>query len=113
TLTALVADSTKEENRLKAMSLIGMSIGFSFLVAMMFSSILNSIIGLSVIFWLTAVFGVLSIFMLTKIPTPKAPSFHHEAKPVFQLIKDVISHKELLKHNYGLFTLHATLTSLF
>lgn len=55
TLTALVADSTKEENRLKAMSLIGMSIGFSFLVAMMFSSILNSLIGLSGIFWLTAV----------------------------------------------------------
>ncbi|MDE5035692.1 MFS transporter, partial [Francisella tularensis] len=57
TLTALVADSTKEENRLKEMSLIGMSIGFSFLVAMMFSSILNSFIGLSGIFWLTAVFG--------------------------------------------------------
>ncbi|ABK89104.1 MFS transporter [Francisella tularensis subsp. novicida] len=113
TLTALVADSTKEENRLKAMSLIGMSIGFSFLVAMMFSSILNSIIGLSGIFWLTAVFGGISIFMLTKIPTPKAPSFHHEAKPVFKLIKDVISHKELLKLNYGIFTLHATLTALF
>ncbi|MDE4969957.1 MFS transporter, partial [Francisella tularensis] len=56
-LTALVAASTKEENRLKAMSLIGRSIGFSFLVALMFSSILMSIIGLSGIFWLTAVLG--------------------------------------------------------
>ncbi|MDE4957702.1 MFS transporter, partial [Francisella tularensis subsp. holarctica] len=64
TVTALVDDTTKEENRLKAMYLIGMSIGFSFLVAMMFSSILNSIIGLSGNFWLTAVFGGLSIFML-------------------------------------------------
>ncbi|MED7788672.1 MFS transporter [Francisella sp. 19X1-34] len=113
TLTALVADSTKEENRLKAMSLIGMSIGFSFLIAMMISSILNSIIGLSGIFWLTAVCGGISIFILTKIPTPKTPSFHHEAKPVLTLIKDIITHKELLKLNYGIFTLHATLTALF
>lgn len=113
TLTALVADSTKEENRLKAMSLIGMSIGFSFLVAMMISSILNSIIGLSGIFWLTAIFGLISIYMLSRVPTPKTPSFHHEAKPVFTLIKDVITHKELLKLNYGIFCLHATLTALF
>lgn len=113
TLTALVADSTKEENRLKAMSLIGMSIGFSFLVAMMISSILNSIIGLSGIFWLTGLFGLISIYILSRVPTPKIPSFHHEAKPVFTLIKDVISHKELLKLNYGIFCLHATLTALF
>ncbi|AIT09771.1 MFS transporter [Candidatus Francisella endociliophora] len=113
TLTALVADSTKEENRLKAMSLIGMSIGFSFLVAMMISSILNSIVGLSGIFWITAAFGCISIFILSKVPTPKTPSFHHEAKPVFTLIKNVITHKELLKLNYGIFCLHASLTALF
>lgn len=51
--------------------------------------------------------------MLTKISTPKAPSFHHEAKPVFRLIKDVIFHEELLKINYGIFALHAMLTALF
>ncbi|KEI35243.1 putative transport protein [Francisella sp. W12-1067] len=113
TLTALVADTTKEENRLKAMSMIGLSIGFSFIVAMMLSSILNSIIGLSGIFWLTAIFGVAGIFMLTKIPTPKTPSFHHEAKTVFRLIKDVIIHQELLRLNYGIFSLHAILTALF
>ncbi|AJC48550.1 MFS transporter [Allofrancisella guangzhouensis] len=113
TLTALVADTTKEENRLKAMSMIGLSIGFSFIVAMMLSSILNSIIGLSGIFWLTAIFGVAGILMLTKIPTPKTPSFHHEAKTVFGLIKDVIIHQELLRLNYGIFSLHAILTALF
>ncbi|GAB4221857.1 MAG: MFS transporter [Francisella sp.] len=113
TLTALVADLTKEENRLKAMSLIGMSIGFSFLAAMMLSPILNSFIGLSGIFWLTAIFGCLSIFMLTKIPNPKSSSFHHEARTVTKLMKSVIFHKELLKLNYGIFTLHATLTALF
>lgn len=113
TLSALVADSTKEENRLKAMSLVGMSIGFSFLIAMMISSILNSMIGLSGIFWLTAVFGFISMIMLSKIPTPKSSSFHHEGKTVFALLKNVISHKELLKLNYGIFSLHACLTALF
>ncbi|AXA34490.1 MFS transporter [Francisella adeliensis] len=113
TLSALVADSTKEENRLKAMSLVGMSIGFSFLIAMMISSILNSIIGLSGIFWLTAIFGFISIFMLSRIPTPKTSTFHHEGKTVFTLLKDVVSHKELLKLNYGIFSLHACLTALF
>ncbi|MGQ4004618.1 MFS transporter [Francisellaceae bacterium CB52] len=113
TLTALVADTTKEENRLKAMSLVGMSIGLSFLVAMMISPILNSIIGLSGIFWVTAFFGFASIFMLSKVPTPKTPTFHHEGKAVLTLIKDVLNHKELLKLNFGIFCLHASLTALF
>ena len=80
---------------------------------MMLSSILNSIIGLSGIFWLTAVFGVAGILILTKIPSPKTQSFHHEGKTVFSLIKNVITHKELLRLNYGIFSLHATLTALF
>lgn len=113
TLTALIADITKEENRLKAMSIIGMSIGLSFMVAMMISPILNSIMGLSGIFWVTAIMGVVGVIMLFKIPTPRVPSFHHEAKPVFHLIKSVIFHKELLRLNFGIFALHAILTALF
>ena len=58
---ALVADLTREQQRTKAMALLGMSIGASFLFALMASPFLDQWIGMSGIFWLTAVLSILSI----------------------------------------------------
>ena len=80
---------------------------------MMVSPILNSIIGLDGIFWLTSALGIVSMLMLLKIPTPKTPSFHHEAKPVLTLMAGVLKHPQLIRLNIGVCILHATLTALF
>ncbi len=47
---ALTADLTREEHRIKAMALIGMSIGLSFSAAMIIGPVLNQWIGVPGIF---------------------------------------------------------------
>src|SRR6185437_5989853 len=51
-ILALVADLTTEENRTKAMALIGISIGASFMVALVAGPIAANFIGVGGIFWL-------------------------------------------------------------
>ena len=70
---ALAADLTREENRTKAMASIGITIGMSFMVAMMAGPVLGRLIGVSGIFWLTAVLALLGIALVALIvPTPDA-----------------------------------------
>ena len=114
TLTALVADTTKEENRMKAMSVIGMTIGLSFIGAMVLGPILNTWIGLSGIFWLTAFLGAIGIVILIYgVPTPTKIIFHKGSETTPSQIKSVLKRSELLRLNYGIFSLHAMLTALF
>ncbi|WHN66074.1 MFS transporter [Cysteiniphilum sp. QT6929] len=114
TLTALVADTTKEENRMKAMSVIGMTIGLSFIGAMVLGPILNTWIGLSGIFWLTAILGAIGIVILIYgVPTPTKIIFHKGSETTPSQIKSVLKKPELLRLNYGIFSLHAMLTALF
>ena len=54
---ALAADLTREEQRTKAMAMIGMSIGAAFMLALVLGPVFNDWIGVPGIFWLTAVFG--------------------------------------------------------
>lgn len=113
TLIALVSDTTEDEQRLKAMAIIGMTIGFSFILAMILGPLLNGIIGLSGVFAVTAVLALLGIIMINFIPTPKKQYFHPEAEPVLSQFKVILGMPELLRLDFGIFTLHAILTSLF
>ncbi len=51
-ILALVADLTREDNRTKAMALVGITIGASFMVALVAGPILADVIGVPGIFWL-------------------------------------------------------------
>ena len=55
---AFTADLVREEHRVKAMAIIGMSIGASFALAMVLGPLLNGWIGVPGIFWLTAVLAL-------------------------------------------------------
>lgn len=114
TLIALLADNTHEENRLKAMAGIGMTIGMSFVLSMVLGPILNGLIGLSGIFWLTAILASLGIaILLWLVPTPKTHILHRDSEPVLSEFKTILTSPELLRLNYGIFALHATLMALF
>ena len=68
---ALTADLTREDQRTKAMAIIGVSIGFAFALAMMVGHALTSLVGISGLFWLTAVLAIAGIVVLHKhVPTP-------------------------------------------
>jgi MFS family permease len=113
TLMALLADSTDETQRLKAMAMIGMTIGLSFVVAMMLGPILNGWVGLAGIFWLTAVLAMLGLLIVLVIPTPKTHILHRDTEPVLSQFKNILMNRELLRLDFGIFTLHALLTALF
>lgn len=111
---ALAADLTREENRTKAMATIGMTIGASFMIAMMAGPVLARLIGVSGIFWVTAVLALLGIAVVALIvPTPSHSSVHRDAETVPAMFKRVLRNPDLLRLDFGIFSLHLILTSLF
>jgi len=114
TVMALAADLTREEHRLKAMAVIGSSIGVSFSIALIGGPVLNSWMGVPGIFWLTAVLAVLGILVVQYVvPDPAVTRVHRDAEAIPALFKDVLVNGQLLRLNFGIFALHLILTASF
>ena len=113
-ILALVADLTAEENRTKAMALVGITIGASFMVALVAGPIAASFIGVPGIFWLMVVLALVGI-VITEfvVPNPRRVSVHRDAEAVPALIWAVLRDRELLRLDFGIFALHAMLTASF
>lgn len=111
---ALTADLTREENRTKAMAMIGMTIGITFSLSMVLSPVLFHYIGMSGLFNLTGVLAIASIMLvLWFIPNPELTRFHSDTEANVSKFKEVLKNKELLRMDFGVFTLHAILMSVF
>ena len=113
-ILALVADLTAEENRTKAMALVGISIGASFMIALVAGPILAGFVGVAGIFWLMVALALLGI-VITEfvVPSPRRVSVHRDAEAVPALVGSVLRNPELLRLNFGIFVLHAMLTASF
>jgi MFS family permease len=109
-VTALTADSTRDEVRTKAMAMIGVSIGMSFICALVFSPIVASYVGLSGIFWMNAVLGLAALGVLYFV-IPDAPMRDEPATMVRH--GDVLFDPNLWRLNLGAFVLHACQTAMF
>lgn len=113
-IIALLADSTKDENRTKAMAIIGMTIGVAFALAMVLGPTLNTWIGVRGIFWLTGILALIGIIVLfAAVPTPNNNAFHADAEPVPALFKKILTNGELLRLDIGIFIQHGILTATF
>jgi MFS family permease len=111
---ALVADLTREEQRLGAMAIIGMSIGAAFSVSLVAGPLLNSWIGVDGIFWLTAVLALMAIGVLHFIvPNPLRSCLHRDAQTVPSQLKSVLCDRQLLRLDFGILVLHMLLTATF
>jgi predicted MFS family arabinose efflux permease len=110
--TALAADLTTEANRGKAMGIIGVSIGMSFLLALILGPPLEAIAGLGGLFALTSILALAAIAMLWLwVPTPE-----RSGAPVTASVSDLVSmltDRRLLVLNGSVFFLHALLTASF
>jgi len=110
---ALTADLTREEHRTKAMAIIGASVGGAFLLALMAGPILNGIIGVPGIFWVTAVLALGAIAMLhLRIPAA-AHTFHRDAEPVPAQFGRILRNPDLMRLNLGIGLLHLGLMAMF
>ncbi len=111
---ALIADLTAAKNRTKAMALVGMTIGFSFLVAIVTGPAIAGWIGVAGIFWLMAALALAGIAITALVvPTAPRPHVQPEAETVPALIGASLRNPELLRLNFGIFALHAMLTASF
>ncbi|HZR59844.1 MAG TPA: MFS transporter [Xanthobacteraceae bacterium] len=113
-ILALVADLTTEENRTKAMALVGLTIGASFMIAVVAGPIAASLIGVPGIFWLMVALALVGI-VITEfvVPNPRRVSVHRDAEAVPALFWAVLRDRELLRLDFGIFALHAMLTASF
>lgn len=111
-VTALVADLTSDAQRTKAMAVIGITVGASFLIAIPLGSALDTAIGVPGIFWFTALLATAGLAILwLQVPAPQAPRAPTSRLSV-QLVA-VLRNGRLLRLNTGIFALHAALTAVF
>lgn len=113
-LIALLADVTPDEDRTKAMAVVGMTIGSSFTLAMVLGPALCHRYGLSGIFYLTAFLAVCGLVLVHYvIPTPVKERFHADSETNPTLVHTVINNPQLLRLDLGIFCQHFILTATF
>ncbi len=113
-IMALAADLSREQRRLRIMAFIGISIGVAFATAMVMGPILNHWIGVPGIFWLTCALALVGVGMVIfVVPTPGESHLHRDAEAVPGQFGKVIGEPELLRLDYGILTLHMSLTAMF
>lgn len=113
-LIALLADLTPDEQRTKAMAVIGMSIGVSFSLAMVISPVLSAYFGLAGIFYLTAILSFIGLCIIHGvIPNPSIDLTRNDSIAIKSLIVPVIKNSQLQQLNLGIFCQHFILTATF
>lgn len=113
-IMALAADLSRDEQRTKIMASIGMSIGAAFALAMILGPSLTELVGLNGLFMVIAVLALIAmlvIYFLT--PNPDAQFVQRDAIATRGEFSRIFSDRQLMRLNFGIFTLHFLLTSFF
>jgi len=109
---ALTADLTRDAVRTRAIAVIGITIGITFAASMIAGPVLKAWIGVPGIFTLTGVLAVAAIVVVRfLVPNPDHASHERDVAPG-QLAR-AFADAQLLRLNFGMFTLHAVLMALF
>lgn len=107
TLTALIADATRDQFRTRSMAIMGIGIGLSFMIALIVGPLLGARFGVPALFWIAASLAVVAALLLRGLPDdivpPKAQSWN--LLPAFR--------PELMRLDFYVFLLHAILTASF
>lgn len=109
---ALTADLTREENRGKAMAIVGISIGVSVMLALMAAPILAARFGVSGIFWLTAALAIIAIFLIWKV-VPAEPVASPALPSAPDALRRLITNRYVMLVLVGIALIHALLMTLF
>ncbi|MGC2967774.1 MFS transporter [Paraburkholderia aspalathi] len=106
---ALLADLTRDENRTKAMAVVGGSIGLSFSIAIIGAPLAFRWVGMSGLFTIIGFLSITAVGVLEWV-VPDVPTAVADKRTQFaEVLRDV----ELIRLNFGVFALHATQTALF
>jgi predicted MFS family arabinose efflux permease len=109
-VTAMISDVVREEQRPKAMAIMGGSIAASFAVAMIAGPTIGAYFGVPSLFWITATLALSSIFILVKyVPHPPVVThtYHNQSKISF------LANPQLIKMNITNFLQKGMMTFAF
>ncbi len=109
---AMTADLTREDQRAKAMAMIGSTIGLSFALSLVVSPWLNSLIGVPGIFVLTGLLALGAMLVMWRV-IPDAPQVPPAPGRALKDFWHVLTDPQLARLNWGIFALHAVLMALF
>jgi MFS family permease len=113
-IMALAADVTRESERAKVMAIIGVSIGFSFYVALLTGPIIAGLYGIQGIFWITAILTVCCLPLVKfGVPTPKENSPSGDALPQLSQLKNLAKESSLWRLNMSVLSVHLLITCFF
>jgi len=106
TLTALIADATREEVRTRSMAVFGVGIGASFIIAFAAGPLIAAKFGVQAIFWVGAVLAVVAALLLRLLPEIPQPRRRESWSlvPAFRA--------DLLRVDAYVFLLHAIMTAM-
>ncbi len=113
-LMALAADLSRDDQRTKMMAMLGASIGFSFLLALMIGPILIKWLSIAWLFWFTggmAVLGLLVLYFL--VPDPEKGGFAADTSAKASTVFELLRHPQLLRLDFSIFYLHVLVTATF
>ena len=109
-VTALAADLTRDQHRTKVMAMIGSSIGLVFALSMVAAPLLYNVIGMSGIFWLTAVLALGAMALTAWVVPATTPPLRGTppGRGIYggSVVRHVLRHGALMRLNFGVFSLH-------
>jgi len=108
TLTALLADATREAVRTRTMAIFGIAIGSSFLLALIIGPIIAAASGVRSLFWLAAVLAVVAALLLLLLPGGIERPAQRPDRRLSAAIRP-----DLLRLDFYIFVLHTLLTASF
>jgi MFS family permease len=111
---AFLSDLTREQHRTKAMALVGSSIGLMFALSLVGSPLLYRHIGMGGIFILTGVLALIAIWVVVSV-VPEEALVKIEAEEHVEPARlgKVLRNPDLLRLNFGIFSLHAVQMAIF
>ncbi len=113
-LIALLGDLVTEEDRTKAMALMGIMIGSSFVIAIILGPLLSNFFTVQELFFLTSIFAVLGLGILFKyVPQPSHTHLEFQLSTLPQQLKKAFLSHALWRLNLSILISHALLTALF
>lgn len=110
-VTAMISDLVKEEQRPKAMAIMGSSIAFAFAFSMIAGPILGATFGVESLFYITLFLALASIFVLVKF-VPNPPHITHTYSEKAKL-SEILGNPNLIKMNLTNFLQKGLMTFAF
>ena len=110
-VTAMISDLVKEEQRPKAMAMMGMFIGVSFAISMLAGPLVGASLGVESLFYITMILALFSIFIiLKKVPNPPVITHTYNSKAN---LSQVLGNTNLIKMNLTNFLQKGLMTFAF